>query len=96
VYVNDAIYQPILATAGSTVTALDLGPAALYAKVVRGAVLRPQLTLALGLTRATGVALRALGRASAARTRAKERRALRGLTDRLPPPWRPPIGGDPS
>jgi predicted N-acyltransferase len=92
VYVNDAIYQPILVTAGSTVTALDLGPAALYAKVVRGAVLRPQMTLALGLTRTTGLALRALGPASAARTHAKERSALGGLADRLPPHRRPLIG----
>ncbi len=94
VYVSDAIYQPITATAGSAVTKIDLGPAALYAKVVRGAVLRPQITLAFGLTRATGLALRALGRASAARTHAKERRGLRGLADRLPPRRRPLIDDD--
>jgi hypothetical protein len=76
VYHNDLVYQPLRMACATGVRAIDLGPTALYPKVLRGARLRRRRTLALGMSAPVHAALRALGPLVGHRTEWKERRAL--------------------
>lgn len=82
VYYNDLCYEPIRLATRERVAALDLGATALYAKVLRGAVLRRRMTLIRGTTRSRHRLLSALGHLVARRTEYKERRALGPLWGR--------------
>jgi predicted N-acyltransferase len=82
-YYNDLCYEPIRVACREGIAAIDLGATALYTKVLRGAVLRPRLTLIRGTTPLRHQALGALGRLVARRTLWKERRALGPLRDRI-------------
>ncbi|MGH7527814.1 MAG: peptidogalycan biosysnthesis protein, partial [Gemmatimonadales bacterium] len=75
-YYNDLVYEPLRRACREHVAALDLGPTALYPKVLRGAVLRPRTTLVRGTTPLAHRALRALGGLVSRRQEWKERRAL--------------------
>ncbi|HEY8259454.1 MAG TPA: GNAT family N-acetyltransferase [Gemmatimonadales bacterium] len=79
VYHNDLVYEPLRLACSHGVGALDLGPTALYPKVLRGARLRRRRTLALGVSGPVHAALRTLGPLVARRTEWKERRALAPL-----------------
>jgi len=79
VYYNDVCYEPVRLACANGIAAVDLGASALYAKVLRGAVLRRRMVLVRGTSPALHRALRALGRLAASRTQAKERRALGAL-----------------
>lgn len=81
-YYNDLAYEPIRLACRERIAAIDLGATALYAKVLRGAVLRRRFILIKGTTAARHRLLGVLGRQIARRTERKERRALGGL-------WRP-------
>lgn len=76
VYYNDLCYEPIRLAIRERVAAIELGSTALYAKVLRGAVLRRRMVLIRGTTPARHAALRVLGHLVARRTEYKERRAL--------------------
>lgn len=79
VYYNDLIYTPLRVGAGRGVRMLELGPTALYAKVLRGAKLRRRITLIRGTSAPLHAALRALGKHVAARTEKKEHDLLAPL-----------------
>lgn len=79
VYYNDLIYTPIRIAASHNVQRLELGPTALYAKVLRGAKLRRRVTLIRGTTPRMHAVLRALGERVAARTERKEEELLSPL-----------------
>lgn len=79
VYHNDLVYEPLRMACATGVRELDLGPTALYPKVLRGARLHPRQTLALGLSAPVHAALQALGPLVGHRTEWKERRALAPL-----------------
>jgi predicted N-acyltransferase len=83
VYYNDLCYEPIRVACRERMAAIDLGATALYPKVLRGAVLRPRLTLIKGATPAGHKALSLLGRLVARRTQWKERRALGPLWGKI-------------
>jgi hypothetical protein len=78
-YFNDVCYEPVRLACANGIAAVDLGASALYAKVLRGAVLRRRMVLVRGTSPALHRALRALGRLAASRTQAKERDALGAL-----------------
>jgi predicted N-acyltransferase len=75
-YHNDLVYEPLRMGCAVGVRELDLGPTALFPKVLRGARLHRRRTLALGLSRPVSAALRTLGPLVGCRTEWKERRAL--------------------
>lgn len=79
VYHNDLLYQPLRVACTEGVGAVDLGPTALYPKVLRGGRLVRRRALALGTSRPVHAALRALGPLVASRTEWKERRSLESL-----------------
>jgi predicted N-acyltransferase len=79
VYYNDLVYTPIRIAARHNVRRLELGPTALYAKVLRGAKLRRRVTLIRGTTPRMHAVLRALGQRVAARTERKEETLLAPL-----------------
>jgi predicted N-acyltransferase len=79
VYHNDLVYEPLRMACIEGIGAVDLGPTALYPKVLRGARLVRRRTLALGTSRPVHAALRALGPLVASRTEWKERRPLESL-----------------
>jgi hypothetical protein len=79
VYHNDLVYEPLRVACAEGIGAVDLGPTALYPKVLRGGRLRRRRTLALGISRPVHAALRALGPLVARRTEWKERRSLESL-----------------
>jgi predicted N-acyltransferase len=76
VYYNDLCYEPIRLAIRERVSAIELGSTALYAKVLRGAVLRRRMVLIRGTTPARHGLLSLLGHLVAQRTEYKERRAL--------------------
>lgn len=84
VYYHDLCYQPLRLAFAHGIGAIDLGASALYAKVLRGAVLRRRVALVRGRSRVAHKALAALGAVVARRVEAKERRALGAL-------WHPAI-----
>jgi predicted N-acyltransferase len=79
VYHNDLVYEPLRLAIAHRFHCLDLGPTALYPKVLRGARLCRRRTLALGTSPRVHAVLQALGPLVARRTEWKERRALRSL-----------------
>ncbi len=79
VYHNDLVYEPLRMACAESISALDLGPTALYPKVLRGARLRRRRTLVLGLSPLVHAMLRTLGPLVGRRTEWKERRALAPL-----------------
>jgi predicted N-acyltransferase len=82
-YYNDLCYEPIRVACRERIAAIDLGATALYTKVLRGAVLRPRLTLIKGTTEATHRVLTLLGQLVARRTQWKEKRALGPLWSKI-------------
>jgi predicted N-acyltransferase len=81
-YYNDLCYEPIRLACERGIAGIDLGATALYAKVLRGAELRPRVALIRGTTRVRHRLLAALGHLVARRTQWKERRALGPLWPR--------------
>lgn len=79
VYHNDLVYEPLRVACAEGMTALDLGPTALYPKVLRGGRLVRRRTLVRGTSLLVQGALRMLGPVVARRTEWKERRALEAL-----------------
>ena len=79
VYHNDLVYQPLGVACAGGMTTLDLGPTALYPKVLRGGRLMRRRTLVKGTSLLVQGALRGLGPVVARRTEWKERRALEAL-----------------
>lgn len=75
-YHNDLCYEPIRMACEEGIAAVDLGATALYTKVLRGARLRPRITLLRGTTGVGHRSLSALGAIVARHTEWKERRAL--------------------
>ena len=82
VYYNDLCYAPVRLACARAVSSIELGGTALYAKVLRGAVLRRRVSLVRGTTRAVHEVLRGLGALVARRVEVKERRALGPLWER--------------
>lgn len=78
-FFNDLVYQPLQLAFERAITEVDLGPTALYSKVLRGATLRRRMTLVRGVTPTMHRALAALGAMVARREEAKERKALGAL-----------------
>lgn len=81
-FYNDLCYEPIRLACRENIAAIDLGPSALYAKVLRGAVLQRRMVLLRGTTPARHRLLRMLGQVAARRTEQKERSALGALWGR--------------
>lgn len=82
VFYNDLCYEPIRLACREGIPTIDLGPSALYAKVLRGAVLQRRMVLLRGTTPTRHRLLRMLGQLAARRTEQKERDALGPLWGR--------------
>ena len=76
VYYNDLCYAPVRRACALGISSIELGGSALYAKVLRGGVLRPRVSLVRGTTSAVHEVLRGLGALVGRRVAAKERRTL--------------------
>jgi predicted N-acyltransferase len=87
VFYNDMCYEPIRIATREGIGAIDLGPGALYAKVLRGAILQRRMLLIKGTTPRTHRLLGALGRLMSRHTNRTERRSLGAL-------WGPRCFGD--
>lgn len=83
-YANDLCYEPLRLACREGIAAIDLGASALYAKVLRGAALRPRVALVRGVSPAWHRALCSLGRLAGRRTALKEQRALAPLGRGVP------------
>jgi predicted N-acyltransferase len=79
VFYNDLCYEPLRVGIQEGISSIDLGPTALYAKVLRGAVLQRRMILIRGTTPRRHRLLSALGRLVGQRTQQKEREALGSL-----------------
>jgi predicted N-acyltransferase len=79
VFYNDLCYEPLRHAISERIEAIDLGASALYAKVLRGAVLQRRVVLIRGTSAAGHRALSALGSLVARRTEQKERESLGAL-----------------
>jgi predicted N-acyltransferase len=75
-YQHCLCYDPIRAAIESGLTRINLGPGALYAKLLRGARLNTRMTLVRGLTPTARAAVRVLAPLTNARNLAKHRRLL--------------------
>jgi len=73
---NDLCYEPLKVAIREGISSIDLGPTALYAKVLRGAVLQRRMILIRGTTLRWHRVLASLGRLVARRTQHRERSAL--------------------
>jgi predicted N-acyltransferase len=73
IYFNELIYAPLRLACERGWTRLELGPSSLAPKVLRGATIRPRITLARGTSPAAHASVRALAHLVSARNRAKER-----------------------
>jgi predicted N-acyltransferase len=82
VFYNDLCYEPLKVAIREGFSSIDLGPTALYAKVLRGAVLQRRMILIRGTTPRRHRALAMLGSLVARRTQQKERGALGPLWGR--------------
>jgi predicted N-acyltransferase len=82
VFYNDLCYEPLRVAVREGISSIDLGPTALYAKVLRGAVLQRRMLLIRGTTPRRHRALTMLGRWVARRTQHRERNALGPLWGR--------------
>ncbi|MGI9040440.1 MAG: GNAT family N-acetyltransferase [Gemmatimonadales bacterium] len=78
-YFNDLVYQPIRHACKEGIGTIELGPTALYAKVLRGATLQRRVVLIRGRTPPLHAMLCALGRMVALREERKDLRALGAL-----------------
>ena len=76
VFYNDLCYEPLRVAIREDVSSIDLGPTALYAKVLRGAVLQRRMILIRGTTPRWHRVLAMLGHLVANRTQQKERKVL--------------------
>jgi predicted N-acyltransferase len=76
VFYNDFCYEPLRVAIREGITSIDLGPTALYAKVLRGAVLQRRMIMIRGTTPRRHRAFSMLGGLVARRTQRKERQAL--------------------
>lgn len=81
-YFNDLVYEPVRVACREGIEAIDLGATALYAKALRGAVLRRRMILIRGTTASRHRIIRAVGQVVARHTERKERRALGPLWTR--------------
>ncbi|MGZ8391254.1 MAG: GNAT family N-acetyltransferase [Gemmatimonadales bacterium] len=81
-YFNDLVYEPVRVACREGIEAIDLGATALYAKALRGAVLRRRVILIRGTTPSQHRIIRAIGQVVARHTEWKERRALGPLWNR--------------
>ena len=79
VFFNDLCYEPLRVAIREGVSSIDLGPTALYAKVLRGAVLQRRMILIRGTTPRRHRLLSMLGHMVARRTQQQERKALGAL-----------------
>jgi predicted N-acyltransferase len=79
VFYNDLCYEPLKVAIREGISSIDLGPTALYAKVLRGAVLQRRMILIRGTTLRAHRALTMLGRLVARRTQHAERTQLGSL-----------------
>jgi len=87
VWYNDLCYEPIRMATTEGIRSIDLGATALYAKVLRGAILQRRMILIRGTTQRRHRLLSVLGRLVAHRTHQKERASLGAL-------WGPRCFGD--
>lgn len=76
VFYNDLCYEPVRVAIREDISTIDLGPTALYPKVLRGAVLQRRMILIRGTTPRWHRMLSMLGHLVARRTQQKERKAL--------------------
>ena len=76
VFYNDLCYEPLRVAIREGISSIDLGLNALYAKVLRGAVLQRRMILIRGTTPRRHRMLSMLGRLVASRTQEHERKAL--------------------
>ncbi|MFL5401800.1 MAG: peptidogalycan biosysnthesis protein [Gemmatimonadales bacterium] len=79
VFYNDLCYEPVRLATREGIAAIDLGATALYAKVLRGAILQRRMILIRGTTLRRHRLLSVLGQLVAHRTQQKERAALGAL-----------------
>jgi hypothetical protein len=79
VFYNDLCYEPIRTAIREDISSIDMGPTALYPKVLRGAVLQRKMILIRGTTPRRHRVLSLLGQLIARRTQQKERKALGSL-----------------
>ena len=82
VFYNDLCYEPLRLAIREGISSIDLGPTALYPKVLRGAVLQRRMILIRGTTPRRHRMLSLLGSLVARRTQQKERKALGSLWGR--------------
>jgi predicted N-acyltransferase len=82
VFYNDLCYEPLKVAIREGISSIDLGPTALYAKVLRGAVLQRRMILIRGTTPRRHRMLSLLGHLVSRRTQHKERKALGSLWGR--------------
>jgi predicted N-acyltransferase len=85
VYFNNLVYLPVRLACARGIAEVDLGPTALYPKVLRGAILRRRMSLIRGTTPACHQLLRAIGEVAGRRQQWKERRAWAALGGTLRP-----------
>jgi predicted N-acyltransferase len=76
VFYNDLCYEPLRVAIREGISSIDLGPAALYPKVLRGAVLQRRMILIRGTTSRRHRMLSMLGRLVTNRIQQQERKAL--------------------
>lgn len=79
VFYNDMCYEPIRIATREGIGTIDLGPAALYAKVLRGAILQRRMVLIKGTTPQRHRLLSTLGRLLGRHTNHHERASLGDL-----------------
>jgi predicted N-acyltransferase len=76
VFYNDLCYEPLRVAMREGVASIDLGPTALYPKVLRGAVLQRRMMMIRGTTPLRHRALSLLGRLVARESQRRERQSL--------------------
>jgi predicted N-acyltransferase len=79
VFFNDLVYEPIRLATREGIPSIDLGSTALYAKVLRGALLQRRMVLIRGTTHRRHRLLSMLGQLVGHRTQQKERASLGAL-----------------
>jgi predicted N-acyltransferase len=79
VFYNDLVYEPLRVAIKEGISSIDLGPSALYAKVLRGGILQRRMVLVRGTTPRRHRMLSMLGSLVAQRTHQKERKTLGSL-----------------
>ena len=82
VFYNDLCYEPLRVAIREGISSIDLGPSALYTKVLRGGILQRRMVLIRGTTPRRHRMLSMLGSLVARRTHQKERKSLGPLWGR--------------